>query len=111
MTLYREGHILLLFHKSLKPSIYKTSWKRHKGPHLNDITKEEFLKWTNGAWTFPYSSKKEAGGHPVPFPVELPRRCIKLFSFVGDTVLDPFLEVDQHSLPLKRLAAKLLGLI
>lgn len=30
-------------------------------------------------------------GHPAPFPVELPRRCIKLFSFVGDTVLDPFL--------------------
>ncbi len=30
-------------------------------------------------------------GHPAPFPIELPRRCIKLFSFVGDTVLDPFL--------------------
>ena len=29
--------------------------------------------------------------HPAPFPVELPKRCIKLFSFVGDTVLDPFL--------------------
>jgi len=30
-------------------------------------------------------------GHPAPFPVELPKRCIKLFSFVEDTILDPFL--------------------
>lgn len=36
-------------------------------------------------------AKKEQGGHPAPFPIELPRRCIKLFSFVGDTVLDPFM--------------------
>jgi len=35
-------------------------------------------------------SKKRIG-HPTPFPVELPRRCMKLFSFVGDTILDPFL--------------------
>ena len=45
----------------------------------------------NGVWTFHGQSKKGAGGHPAPFPVELPKRCIKLFSFVGDTVLDPFL--------------------
>jgi len=37
----------------------------------------------------PYYIKRV--GHPAPFPVELPRRCIKLFSFVGDTILDPFL--------------------
>ena len=30
-------------------------------------------------------------GHPAPFPVELPRRCMKLFSFKDDLVLDPFL--------------------
>jgi site-specific DNA-methyltransferase (adenine-specific) len=29
-------------------------------------------------------------GHPAPFPVELPKRCTKLFSLLGDTVLDPF---------------------
>ena len=29
-------------------------------------------------------------GHPAPFPRELPRRCLKLFSFVNDTILDPF---------------------
>jgi len=49
------------------------------------------MDWTNGLWTFQGQSKKGAGGHPAPFPVELPRRCIKLFSFIDDTVLDPFL--------------------
>ena len=48
------------------------------------------MQWTNGLWTFPGESKKKIG-HPAPFPVELPRRCIKLFTFIGDTVLDPFM--------------------
>lgn len=68
---------------------YKERWsKLRKG--TSDITKEEFIEWTNGLWTFPGESKKRVG-HPAPFPVELPKRCIKLFSFVGDAVLDPFL--------------------
>ncbi|MCX8083288.1 MAG: site-specific DNA-methyltransferase, partial [bacterium] len=45
---------------------------------------------TNGVWTFPGESKKRVN-HPAPFPVELPKRCIKLFSYVGDVILDPFL--------------------
>ena len=70
--------------------LYKQDWKKHnKGE--NDITKQEFMDWTNGMWTFSGQKKKEAGGHPAAFPIELPRRCIKLFSYVGDTVLDPFL--------------------
>ena len=48
------------------------------------------MEWTNGLWTFSGESKKKIG-HPAPFPVELPRRCIKLFSFLGDIVLDPFM--------------------
>jgi len=71
--------------------LYKDSWKKTSGSKKSDMTKKEFMDWTNGVWTFPGQSKKGAGGHPAPFPVELPRRCIKLFSFVGDTILDPFL--------------------
>lgn len=48
------------------------------------------MEWTNGVWNFCGESKKRVG-HPAPFPVELPKRCIKLFSFVGGTILDPFL--------------------
>jgi len=70
--------------------LYKNNWKKLGGSRKNDITKEEFMQWTNGMWTFNGESKKRVG-HPAPFPIELPRRCIKLFSFVGDTILDPFL--------------------
>ena len=71
--------------------LYKENWKKNNGRKENDITRQEFMDWTNGVWTFPGQNKKGAGGHPAPYPVELPKRCIKLFSFVGDTVLDPFL--------------------
>jgi len=68
---------------------YKERWKKTENGK-SDITREEFIEWTNGLWTFPGESKKRVG-HPAPFPLELPKRCIKLFSFVGDTILDPFL--------------------
>lgn len=70
--------------------MYKNQWKKDPRPDRHsDMTKEEFMAWTNGVWTFNGESKKRIG-HPAPFPRELPRRCIKLFSFVGDTILDPF---------------------
>ncbi|MFX1484588.1 MAG: DNA-methyltransferase [Promethearchaeota archaeon] len=54
------------------------------------ISHEEFTNWVqNSIWDFqPASAKQEK--HPAPFPEELPRRCIRLYSFIGDTVLDPF---------------------
>ena len=69
--------------------LYKKRWKKTSGSRQSNITKQEFMEWTNGLWTFSGESKKRVG-HPAPFPIELPRRCIKLFSFVGDVVLDPF---------------------
>jgi site-specific DNA-methyltransferase (adenine-specific) len=69
---------------------YKNVWKKTSGSRESNITKQEFMEWTNGVWNFSGESKKRIG-HPAPYPVELPRRCIKLFSFVGDTILDPFL--------------------
>lgn len=69
--------------------LYKKRWKKaNKG--VSDITKDEFIEWTNGVWNFMGESKKLIK-HPTPFPVTLPRRCIKLFSYVGDLILDPFL--------------------
>ncbi len=70
--------------------LYKNKWKRSKRGKESDITRDEFMAWTNGVWSFSGESKKRVG-HPAPFPIELPLRCIKLFSFVGDAVLDPFL--------------------
>ena len=68
--------------------LYKKQWKKiNKG--VSSISKVDFMNWTNGVWTFNGESKKRIG-HPAPFPLELPRRCIEMFSYVGDMVLDPF---------------------
>jgi len=69
--------------------MYKKDWKKTSGSKKSDVSREEFMEWTNGVWSFGGESKKKIG-HPAPFPIELPRRCIKLFSFVDDVVLDPF---------------------
>ena len=69
---------------------YKTEWKKTSGSKESDIERQDFLDWTNGLWTFNGAKAKKIG-HPAPFPVELPRRCMKLFSFKDDLVLDPFL--------------------
>ena len=54
------------------------------------LTTEEWQKWAiNSIWEMqPAKAKSEE--HPAPFPLELPKRLIKLYSFFGDTVLDPF---------------------
>jgi len=70
--------------------LYRENWHKRSGSLKSDIARNEFISWTNGVWNFSGESRNKIG-HPAPFPIELPRRCIKLFSFIGDTVLDPFL--------------------
>jgi len=69
--------------------LYKHQWKR-KNKGTSTIEKERFIELTNGVWTFNGENRKKIG-HPAPFPIELPRRCIEIFSFEEDIVLDPFL--------------------
>lgn len=67
----------------------KGDWKMgHKGE--TDLTSEEFVQYTKSIWTFPTVSAKKVG-HPAPFPLELPRRLIKLYTYKNDVVLDPFM--------------------
>ncbi|MBI4583982.1 MAG: site-specific DNA-methyltransferase [Planctomycetes bacterium] len=55
---------------------------------LSVISTENYQKWFRQIWTdVPGASTKD---HPAPFPVDLAERLIRMFSFVGDTVLDPF---------------------
>lgn len=55
------------------------------------ITQQEWSQYAiNSIWEM-QPAKAKSVGHPAPFPEELPRRLIKLYSFVGDTILDPFL--------------------
>lgn len=53
------------------------------------ISKSEFLEFTKSVWVFQPESAAKVG-HPAPFPVELPYRCIQLYTFEGEVVLDPF---------------------
>jgi modification methylase len=67
----------------------KGSYRRRKGEKENSIGRDQFLEYTKSVWTFPAERAKKIG-HPAPFPVELPRRLIELYTFKGDVVLDPF---------------------
>ncbi|MEI6700161.1 MAG: site-specific DNA-methyltransferase [Actinomycetota bacterium] len=59
-------------------------------PHRATITADEFMAATLDIWTIDAESATRIG-HPAPFPVELPRRLIELFTYEGDLILDPFL--------------------
>jgi len=52
------------------------------------ITKQEWSEWTLPIWDLPIGYSKK---HPATFPLELPYRSVRLHSFVGDTILDPFM--------------------
>lgn len=88
--------------------LHKGEWKR-KRQGENDITSDEFKEWVKGVWVFPGESAKRVG-HEAPFPRELPRRCIKLFSFMGDTVLDPFLGSGTTLIEAQALHRKGIGI-
>lgn len=65
---------------------YKGEWNLHRiGTHT--LEHEQWLEWTNGVWTFSGEHRQD---HPAPYPEELPRRCISLFSFTDAVVCDPF---------------------
>lgn len=59
-------------------------------PAHSTIGKDRFLDLTLDLWEFSPESATRVG-HPAPFPVELPRRFVDLYTFAGDLVLDPFM--------------------
>lgn len=67
----------------------KGSFKREGRGKESTVRKEDFIEFTRSVWMFPPASAKSTE-HPAPFPLELPRRCIELYTFKGDEVLDLF---------------------
>ncbi|MFV0306926.1 MAG: DNA-methyltransferase, partial [Desertimonas sp.] len=63
--------------------------RRRDLPHESTLTNDEFVDVTRDVWRIDAESATRIG-HPAPFPVELPRRLIDLYTFRGDIVLDPF---------------------
>ena len=69
--------------------LYKNTYKKQSGSQISTMTRSEFLQYTDGLWTFAPEDRTKTG-HPAPFPLELPLRLIKMFTYQGDTILDPF---------------------
>jgi len=70
------------------------------------MTKEEWKQYFKGHWKFVGEKKNK---HVAMFPEELPKRLIKMFSFIGDTVLDPFCGSGTTSLSCKNLRRNSIG--
>jgi site-specific DNA-methyltransferase (adenine-specific) len=68
-----------------KPGGYRQPSDRQRRESM--IDKKDFGRWFQQIWNIPGASLKN---HPAPFPLELATRLVRMFSFVGDTVLDPF---------------------
>ncbi|MBW2038537.1 MAG: site-specific DNA-methyltransferase [Deltaproteobacteria bacterium] len=68
-----------------KPRGYRKPTNKQR--ELSKINKKDFNNWFQQIWNIPGASTRN---HPAPFPLELALRIVKMFSFVGDTVLDPF---------------------
>lgn len=71
--------------------VFSKETLKHPGDKENiDITKEEFIEYVNGHWSIAPETRMKKFDHPAMFPEELVKRCIKLFSYKNDLVLDPF---------------------
>jgi len=64
---------------------------------LSMLTKKEMQTWLRSAW-MDIKGESRLRGHPSPFPQALAERLIRLFSFAGDTVLDPFVGTGSTSI-------------
>ncbi len=106
------------------------SWKSAKSPRLrdlheyllvfakdsfsrpdrgeSDISPEEFMEATLSVWQIPAESARKVG-HPAPFPLALAERVIRLYSYVGDVVLDPFCGSGTTCLAAKGLGRHYVG--
>jgi modification methylase len=73
---------------------------------LSVIPHYRHREWFQNIWTFGGASTRQ---HPAPFPLELPTRLIRMFSFVGDTVLDPFSGTATTSLAAGRWGRDSIG--
>lgn len=68
--------------------VYSKASRKKEGDNTKiDITKKEFIDDVLGVWKI---QPETNSSHPAPFPLELPQKIIRLFSYVGDLVLEPF---------------------
>lgn len=90
------------------PVFYKQMWKRPDDGKTWEIDAKDFMEWSLGLWTFSGANPLRMG-HPAPFPEELPRRLILLYSYKEDVILDPFLGSGTTCLAAKNQGRRSVG--
>lgn len=75
-----------------------------------DITSEEFKEWVVAKWSIAPERDMKKYGHPAMFPEKLVERVVKLFSFKGDTILDPFNGLGTTTLVANKLDRNYVGI-
>lgn len=89
-----------------KPGQYRRTKMLQKA--LSMLTKPEMQAWFCSAWSDIKGASTRAG-HPAPYPAELAERLIRMFSFAGDTVLDPFLGTGSTTIAAIRSGRNSIG--
>ncbi|MGH7503819.1 MAG: DNA-methyltransferase [Longimicrobiales bacterium] len=95
-------YILLL----RKPGSYRKPTAMQRA--LSLLESDDHRRWFRSVWTDVRGESRRAG-HPAPFPIEIPFRLVNMFSFVGDTVLDPFWGTGTTTLAALRAARSSVG--
>lgn len=100
-TLRDTHEYILVFSKSN----YKRDNPEKRG---TSITRDDFLELTKSVWVIPTESAKKIG-HPAPFPIELPRKIIDLYSFKDEVILDPFIGSGSTAIASIQSGRKFIG--
>ena len=88
----------------------KKEYKHHGKKENIDITDDEFKKFVIAKWSIAPERKMKKFDHPAMFPEELPFRCLRLFTYKGDVVLDPFMGAGTTGVVCKKIGRNFIGI-